>query len=275
VWRLVRADALLELRTYRLDALDSAALAGGALASELSLVQPTVFKACATARLRLPFLLARVAPRVLYVDWDAVVVCDLTALWAAFGSWASRAALVGMALNDPTGISFFDSYVRRPDNPAPRPSPPGGGLSSGVMLFSLERLGARARALEWWRAIVRVVRARVANASAPQDYWTLTAAFPLGDQDIINEVLAAHPDWLAPHIDARFNYCLADVVAPALLRAAGARRAIPCVVHFCGDRLLSDTLRRDNAAPDVSKTLHAYVRDVVLIDGEPPPNAVT
>ncbi len=81
-----------------------------------------------------------------------------------------------------------------------------GAINSGLMLMDIGKLAARrgAGALEFWSAVSAVIPAKVNVTGTPQDYWDLTRAFVLGDQDILNALFAApgastswgHPEWL-------------------------------------------------------------------------------
>ena len=101
-----------------------------------------------------------------------------------------------------------------------------------------------------------ILRARANITGGPQDYWELTRAFPLGDQDLLNMLFAAptpaaphgHPELLAL-IPFEYNYCidppwledLADVQhTPFAAYAAAGGPPRPCVIHYCGNRLMSN-----------------------------------
>ena len=290
VARMIAADPLLALHVHPVGAVDAAVAAWDPalpLARELG---PTVFKTCAAARLKFPFFFHALPPaarpsRLLYLDWDTVVQCDLTALWDGMGGWAPEAVL-GMALNDPTGLSSKDTYRATAARPA------AGGVSSGVLLFRLDRLWARGGALmvDYWRALAAVVAERVDVANSPAfaqgakpdaGFWALTEAFPLGDQDMLNALLARDgplAGWLQVLPDI-YNWCLADLVPPRAADAAGWARpaAPPCVVHFCGGRLeptstMVEEGDRGGAQHEAARHLYAYYRDVVTVDAMRPPN---
>lgn len=286
VKRLVDGDPLLRLTVHQVGAVDGAVAAfDGALPRALG-IDSTIFKSCAAARLKFPFFFSQV-DRALYIDWDSVVLCDLTELWdAGAGAWGDG-AVVGMGLNDPTGGASSKDMYR--DAPAKRPA--GGGLSSGVMMWRFDRLRERGGEplRRYWRAVVGVVE-RAVNFSAPAfapgagsdgPFWELTKAFPLGDQDILNAMFApaggAPAAWLAPPLPPRYNWCLADAAPPAALDAAGWRRPLgPCVIHFCGTRLsqpwaMAEEGDEDGLQHKTAAHLAAYFRDVVVLDGAPPP----
>jgi hypothetical protein len=287
VQRLVARDPLLRLTVHSVADVDASVAAFDGALPRAAGVESTIFKSCAAARLKFPFFFASLA-RAIYMDWDSVALCDLTELWAAFDApgWGAD-AVVGMALNDPTGVSSKDLY-----RGAPARRPAAGGLSSGVMLWRFDRLRARGGGAlrRYWRAVVGVVEAGVNFSGpafapgAPDDapFWALTKAFPLGDQDILNALFAPGAGgvplaWLAPPLPPRFNWCLADAAPPAALDAAGWRRPLgPCVVHFCGARLSQPWVMAEEG--DEHGTQHAaavhlaeYFRSVVVLDGAPPP----
>ena len=269
VQRLVAAEPrLLSLHLYQASALEAAP--GGLGLPHAASLPHTIFKNCAAARLKLPLFLPQHVPRVLYLDWDVAVLSDLTELWREFGALeaASPAACLGMALNDPTGLSSKNSY--QPGSALPYPAV--GGVNSGVMLWQLARIRARGVG-EWWGALLAVVAARVDLASA--EYWSLTRAFPLGDQDILNALLApgAQPRWL--HVlPPRYNCCLVDALPPERVDGAGYQRALPGIIHFCGSRLTQETMREDGAAVSAqdraTKALHDYLKDYLVLDAKMP-----
>jgi hypothetical protein len=213
-----------------------------------------IFKNCAASRLKLPFLLGARVERLLYLDWDSVAMCDLTRLWDT--QWARFAhdapdAVLGFAPADPSGVSERDTY-RVWDQPR---HPTLGSINSGMMLMHVARLAARdfAGARAFWAACAGILRSRANITGGPQDYWALTRAFPLGDQDLLNALFAArtreaphgHPEWLlvAPF---EYNVCidppwledLADVQHTPVPAYHGPPR--PCVIHYCGNRIMTN-----------------------------------
>jgi hypothetical protein len=68
-----------------------------------------------------------------------------------------------------------------------------GSVNSGAMMMHIGRLhaagGAGARA--FWAACAGILKSRANITGGPEDYWRLTAAFPLGDQDLLNALFAA------------------------------------------------------------------------------------
>jgi hypothetical protein len=292
VQRLVARDPLLRLTLHHVSAVDGAVAATDAALPRAAGVGSTIFKSCAAARLKFPFYFSGAGggptlARAIYLDWDTVVLCDLTELWGVFDAWGGS-AVVGMALNDPSGVSSKDTYR---DTPTKRPA--AGGVSSGVMLWRFDRLhdhgGEPLR--RYWRALVGVVE-RAVNFSAPAfapdaaadaPFWELTRAFPLGDQDILNAMFAgtAPAGWLAAPLPPRFNWCLVDAAPPAALDAAGWARPLgPCVVHFCGARLsqpwgMAEAGDEEGLQHKTAAHLAAYFRDVVALDGTSPTGLLT
>jgi hypothetical protein len=288
VQRLVAAEpALLSLHLYPAAAVD-AGPAGLGLRQPAS-VPHTIFKNCAAARLKLPMFIPASVPRVLYLDWDVAVLSDLTQLWGEeFEALeaASPTACLGMALNDPTGLSSKNSYRvaveegSGGEGAAPPPQqqqqqsafPAVGGVNSGVMLWQLARIRERGVS-QWWEALLAVVEARVDLAAA--EFWSLTRAFPLGDQDILNALLspARFPHWL--HVlPPRYNMCLADALPPATLDAHGIRRTMPSIIHFCGSRLTQEGMREDGHGASVqdkaTRALYDYLTAYLVVDARMP-----
>ena len=277
VRRLVEAEpALLSMHVYQASAVEaSVGELGLPHASALPL---TIFKSCAAARLKIPFFLPSSVEKAIYLDWDTAVMCDLTELWGGgFAALeAAPGAVVGLALNDPTGLSTKNTY--RKDSLLNFPYPALGGVNSGVMLWHLGRI--RESGLpQWWRAVTAVV-ARYDNLST-SEYWSLTKAFPLGDQDILNVLLSKdfHPEWLHV-IPSRYNSCLVDALPPQWLEKAGIKREIPCIVHFCGSRLFQATMREDSFSgePSVqdkaSRALYDYLATYLILDSATADNHV-
>jgi hypothetical protein len=278
VQRLVAAEpALLSLHLYQAQAVDASAARLG-LAHAAS-VPHTIFKNCAAARLKLPLFLPPSIPRLLYLDWDLVALSDLTELWGEFQALEAShpAATLGMALNDPTGISSKDSYRQGSSGqqPAAPPCPSAGSVNSGVMLWQLARIHSRGLAV-WWEQLTGIVGQSVELEKA--EYWSLTKAFPLGDQDIVNKLLspAYHPEYL--HLlPPKYNYCLVEALPPAWVdsRAAAAfRRQMPHIVHFCGSRLTQEGMREDGQGASVqdkaTKALYDFYTHYVVLDALQP-----
>jgi hypothetical protein len=132
------------------------------------------------------------------------------------------------------------------------PRLPTGSVNSGVMLWHIVRMarGGGHLARAFFEGAAAVIRARVNLTGGEADYWALVKVFPLGDQDILNAMLAARPEWLYV-LPPEYNACVdapfpEDVAAIAeekgLVPRAGATqgsRAPPCIIHFCGNRLMS------------------------------------
>jgi hypothetical protein len=260
----------LELRFYNLRDLDEAVSAFG---GDGSLFPDTAFKVCAASRLKLPFALGADVKGLVYLDWDTVLTCDLQRLWRELRGFAPR-ELFGFALNDPTGLSSKNAYADKSNRIA---TPPLGGVSSGVMLLNVEALrrdGGR-ELRDYHDRIMRVIAEGVPNATMRRDFWALTAAFPLGDQDMLNAYLAQRPEVLRV-LAPEWNSCLVEGVPFAQLRRAGIERVVPCVVHLCGQRLFTDMMVEDSTeepSPDRTwlRALVAYVAGFPLLVPEEPP----
>ena len=251
VWRALQREVAagrVSYHLYHIAELDRAVQAVLGPGDPNRAVPHHFFKNCAASRVKLPFLLGGVVERVIYMDWDAVALCDLTRLWAQWDALRDAPdAFVGFALNDPSGVSERDQY--RMWN-MPRHATLG-SINSGVMLMHIGRMHARGRTgtLAFWGAVAGVIAERVnVTGKTEVDYWTLTKAFPLGDQDVFNALFAApsaahpwgHPEWLFV-LPEQYNVCidapfLDDMAGHTNVRASFARPP-PCVIHYCGNRL--------------------------------------
>jgi hypothetical protein len=288
VWRTLRREeraGLVSFHVYHITELDAAVRRALGDADPNLAVPHHIFKNCAASRLKLPFLLAGKVERVLYLDWDAVAMCDLTKLWALWPTFAPAAAL-GFAPADPSGVSERDTY-RVWDQPR---HPTLGSINSGVMMMHIGKLAANglAGARAFWAACAGILRARANITGGPQDYWELTRAFPLGDQDLLNMLFAAptpaaphgHPELLAL-IPFEYNYCidppwledLADVQhTPFAAYAAAGGPPRPCVIHYCGNRLMSTTKGQEFLpVTDAVQASFMYVKNWHLERPDKPP----
>jgi len=245
VLRALRRDPRVRVSLRDVAELDAAAARHGVKDPER--VPHNIFKNCASSRLKLPFLLDELGiRRAIYLDWDTVVLCDLSLLWAEFERFAAAGAAVGFAQSDPTGVSGLDHYR---DWDLPR-HPTAGSVNSGVMLVDVPAL-MRVKA-DYWAAVEAIIWGRVDLSQVrPGDgdalYWAFTKAFPLGDQDVLNCLLARMPQLLRV-LPPEYNFCLEwpfleDMPtdhpdATAQQRAPAERRRMPCVLHYCGAKLL-------------------------------------
>lgn len=291
VWRAIRASGgALSASLYSVDdvrgAVDAAVAAAGGSAAPgaLRTLLLDVFKPCASARLLVPHLLPLPVQRVLWVDWDAAALCNMEQLWRLWDDPAlgwdtgggSGGALLGLALNDATGVSDFDVYQGH-TGPQP-PHPAAGGVNSGVMLWNIAALRAHNGALlrEFWAQVSRVL-ARALPGSGPASRDAVERAFPLPDQDVLNAVLApgARPEWLAL-LPRQWNACLELFVPHATLRDAGAPLPPPsCIIHFCGKSLLRANFEVPGSPNFLYlRALHIYLLHAMLGDDSPAPGVV-
>lgn len=282
VSRYIKRNPNLQLTTYTIDDMDRAAAAAGVF--NVTEVPHHVFKSCSASRLKLPFLLKDV-PRALYIDWDSVTTCDVALFWDLWAEpsmgWAPETgavgpgvgtALFGMALNDPTGVSTKDTYR---ENIETRPR--NGGVGAGVMMwnFAALRNGDDGKMLgEYWGALQKLIHEKVPFGA---DYWVLTKAFPLGDQDMLNVLLSPsrHPEWLAM-LPSRWNSCMELFVPLADSRKVGFEPTLPCITHFCGGWLVNDA--RYMAVPDspsveAGHALFNYIKQTIMLDDSRAPRA--
>jgi lipopolysaccharide biosynthesis glycosyltransferase len=286
VWRAIQRDPSVTIRVHNIDLLDEATRQAGV--GEPSGVPQTMFKNCAASRLKLPFLLARAGvKRAIYMDWDTISLCDLSTLWDEFGRF-SDSAFMGFAPADPTGASELDHY-RMWDLPR---HPVYGSVNSGVMLLDVEkvmtRLGGaaepgtrrnRTRAADappapspgpppsptdplrrtYWSELSAIIAEKVPNVSTAS-FWDLTNAFPLGDQDVLNELFERQPGWLHP-LPERYNHCL-DIDTEVM----------PCVLHYCGNKLMP-TQRGERTLPIEHpwKASYMFVKNWPLVPFAEPP----
>jgi len=182
----LRHEPDVEVTFHDVQLLEGAALRLGA--RQAGLVPQTFFKACAASRLKLPFLMREWGlRRALYLDYDTVLQCDLSQLWAEFERMrpaaeparASEHERGARAAGPPAGggapgpFFGFAAVDPRPLRARPASSngkdtyklwnisrhPTVGGVNSGVMLLDVEgldlaecvrgRAKARARACAW------------------------------------------------------------------------------------------------------------------------------
>ena len=247
VYRAMRreeAAGLISVHVHHIDALDAATEATLHSGDPNRAVPHHVFKSCVASRLKLPFLLARMnISRVLYLDWDVVVLCDLTQLWDEWHTPAvaeNPSAILGFVPNDLSGTLHIDSL-----------HPKHSSVNTGVMFMNVARMAAADGRLmrAFWDTTAAVIARHVnVTGNGEVDYWSLTKAFPLGDQDILNEVLTpisaldGHPEWVF-FLPRAYNWC----IDPPFLEDPGGHttamrqgepvRPPPCILHFCGNKL--------------------------------------
>ena len=119
----------------------------GAVAADAADVE-LLFRPCVTMRLKLPFLAAlEGVDKLLFIDYDAVVLCDLGLLWDGFASWPAGAA-IGAA--EEAAHAGFPSHYRPlyPRGAAKLPTAYASGMNAGVLALRLDRL--RAVRDEYW-----------------------------------------------------------------------------------------------------------------------------
>lgn len=277
-----RAAGLISYHVYSLQDLDDAARAVLGPANPNKAVPHHIFKNCAASRLKLPFLLGGKVDRVIYMDWDSIVTCDLTRLWGHFQLMRDEQVL-GFARTDPSGVSDRDTYRtwKLPHHTVL------GSINSGVMLMDIGKLHARERAgsLAFWASIAGILRSSTNLTGGPQDYWELHKAFPLGDQDVLNELFAgppadfpfSRPEWLYI-IPYEYNVCidppwLEDLRAVEHVPVDGyVGPPRPCIIHYCGNRLMSNTPGQEYLpVTDPIQGSFMFIKHFPLEKREPPP----
>lgn len=260
VWRAVQADPWVDVTVHHIEDIEAAAASAGI--TNHKLVPQTFFKNCAASRLKLPFLLHQLAiSKAIYIDWDTVTLCDLTRLWDEFKAFPTE-AFMGFAQSDPTQQSELDHY-RVWDQPR---HPVHGSINSGVMLLHATR--AISNKDLYWSTVMQVMGQRVDLATA--DYWALTKAFPLGDQDVINMMMAVQPKWM--HLlPWQYNYCLEYDRQWPLPHKSGEIQ-MPCILHFCGNKL--QPVNAGEATQPITnpwKAAYSFIRHWNLVPHERPP----
>ena len=292
VRKYIENDPLLDMRVYSIDDLDKAVRY---LGDNPDLIPHTIFKPCAASRLKLPYILYyqsilyqeknyielskfydgnlgkfyELPSSIIYLDWDTLVTCDLLNLHQHFQDYNTH-QYIGFALNDPTGLSEKDIYkewnLLRPKV---------GAVSSGVMMLDLEKMFSNNLYIlhQYWLGMYQVIVDKVPNiTTGTADFWELTNAFPLGDQDVLNIFIHKNNDILYL-IPPEYNWCLADMVPFDQYKQKYSRvRPIPCIYHVCGQRLFTDMMRQDNSPDDTYiKHLFKYVKFAYLDIPEPYP----
>ena len=110
------------------------------------------YKECATQRLKTPFISALTnLSRMLYIDADAVVSCDLEQLWdVEFARW-KPGAIFAAALEQAHSNYPTPYWSVRSDPKMRKPSFYEGGMNAGVLLIDADKL--RAVGKELWNYI--------------------------------------------------------------------------------------------------------------------------
>ena len=151
------ANASVTLTLHRVEDMGAAvddAIGAGAAAVLDSIPE---FRHCSSVRLKAPFLPAlRSVDRLAYIDYDAVVLCDLAGLWRQFDDWPD--ATVFAATEEAPHAGFPSAY--RPLHPPGAPKLPtayASGMNAGVLLLRLDRLRPQVKA--YWAEVARIVAA--------------------------------------------------------------------------------------------------------------------
>lgn len=290
VRKAIENDPNVDMRIYSLDELDNAVRK---LGDNPDLIPHTIFKPCAASRLKLPYILYYqhqlyqqndyvslskyyegklgkfydLPSSIIYLDWDTLVTCDLVRLYEQF-QYFNSSQYIGFALNDPTGQSEKDIYKEWN-----LPRPVQGAISSGVMMLDLDKMFRNNQQLlhQYWLSLYQVLEEKVPNVTKA-DFWTLTNAFPLGDQDVLNVYLHKYNDKLYI-IPPEYNWCLADLVPFRTYKEKySVHRPIPCIYHVCGQRLFSDMMKQNDSPDDkYLKHLFNYVKYAHIGIPETPP----
>ena len=118
-------------------------------------VQNGLFKDCSTTRLRLPFIKGPLAAadRVIYIDMDAVVKCDLERLWEEQFAAMDEQQMLGFSEESPH--AYYPSSYKTAEG-VKFPSKYETGLNGGVFIARLDRW--RQQRLQYWDEVVDIVR---------------------------------------------------------------------------------------------------------------------
>jgi lipopolysaccharide biosynthesis glycosyltransferase len=143
------------------------------------------FARCACIRLFLPLLFPDI-PRLIYLDYDTVALCDIRRLDSQFDTF-SQGAAIAMAGEEPSG-GHSSSWYTEKRLPVAIP----GGFNSGVILFNTPRLRTTLGLPAFYDDIVAIVRGG-GYKSLPE---ITNYGLELGDQDILNVFCLKHPELL-------------------------------------------------------------------------------
>lgn len=145
-----------------------------------------IFGHCAGARLFVPLAFAATSPRVIYLDYDTVTLCDIRRLAGLFDTFLPDAAL-GVAYEDPTR-GHFETWYSEKKLPVAVP----GGLNDGVILFELEHLRSTLGLLPYITYVIKII-----NGGGYKTVPNITHyGLELGDQDVINLLILRQPSLL-------------------------------------------------------------------------------
>ena len=238
-----RTQGRVTMSYYDVDTVLGATAASVSVAASAA-VDNGLFKECSTIRLRLPFIggALAAAPGVLYIDFDAIVTCDIESLWEEeLRGTLGRAPYAFLAVSEEAPHRGYPTAYRPNPPHGPRhPSAFESGLNAGVAAVRLDRW--RAVAAEYWGAVASIVK------GGGYDAFNLTVhgkrGLTYGDQDILNILSAQRPEWFAT-LPLRYNWRFESVEASQghLLRrlppGATYEPQAPCIQHFTGHSAFS------------------------------------
>jgi lipopolysaccharide biosynthesis glycosyltransferase len=145
-----------------------------------ALIDNNAFKICASVRLLIPFGVAEDADRVLYIDNDSIVSCDLTELYDSARHWLP-AQIIGAAPEGPHDFQPTHYTGMSPAEKRPTAAVFPGGLNSGVLLMQVGKLRELTTLRAYWSAVTSSVREGLYRAERLGN-WTGNVYF---DQDIL------------------------------------------------------------------------------------------
>ena len=245
-------DGRVQMSIYHVNDVDKAVstAVGEALAGAIS---SRLFRPCATARLKVPFLQEVAAVgKLLWVDWDSVMLCD-PANHVDFFEWPEDALIAAAEEMAHSGqVSMYQGMPAAFN---------GSGINSGVLLMHLSRM--RAVGLNRiWNEEAEIARAGgyaapglKENAGASHSVDGLA----FGDQDILNILgsNARHPDWFAV-LPPQWNWRQSAHASLAMdLRTnapPGYNPPVPCIEHYAGFQAFGNNVVWPQRA-----ALYAYV----------------
>jgi hypothetical protein len=215
------------------------------------------FKFCSPLRLKSPFALGRDVKRLIYLDIDTIVLCDLEQLWETFDTWA-EGVWFSVGSGSPKKDFLLDE-MNQDKHLHRSPEFAVGGMNAGVLLISLERMRSEPGGLaDYWNEVVRIVsekghkapRFNATHHLHPDNLKQHPDGMLYYDQDIL-EIMSY--DW--PHRFTKLEHRYDWIWVPDDAKSLGAHGSSPiCIEHFASG-LISGYRDKTHAG------LFAYWRD--------------
>ena len=175
---------------------DAVAAVGSASAAAVPL---NLFKDCSALRLKLPFMSAlglAGVDRLLYIDFDAVVKCDIEMMWEeTLGDDWQPGQLIAVAEEGPHPM-YNTVYLRNAAWPAERKK-----LATSAQFATGFNAGIMAIRLDHWRAVLDTYWPVVVDIVLAKGFlkWNESShngeGLYFGDNDILNILSFYHPEW--------------------------------------------------------------------------------